>query len=125
MVMVCLLAIVDHEGEDGSGGGADEGRAAAGAAEDRPGLELSEAAFDEGAGGVYDPVVGALALGQVVPLALDWDGHPRSSAGVGLVGEDLQAGGGRPGEDLVAAGGSEIVGRAGVAGSDPQQLSIA
>src|SRR5690606_16450021 len=64
-------------------------------------------------------------LGQVVPLALDWDGHPRSSAGVGLVGEDLQAGGGRPGEDLVAAGGSEIVGRAGVAGSDPQQLSIA
>jgi hypothetical protein len=68
MVMVCLLAIVDHEGEDGSGGGADEGRAAAGAAEDRPGLELSEAAFDEGAGGVYDPVVGALVTPGPAPV---------------------------------------------------------
>jgi hypothetical protein len=122
MVIVCLLSLVEDQGEDGFGCAVDQGRAAAGAVEDLPVLEDRESSLYQGAGGVVHVVVLGLLLGQAA--VFERDDHAFAGSGVGLVGEQLHLRSAGEAEEVVGAGAGQVVGGASVTGAQPQQVPV-
>ena len=112
------------QGEDGCGDGGHAVEAAAGLAEDAPGLQPCDASFDRCSRRRQGPVDGSLGRGEV-PAGEPSDrcGHPWAGADVGAVGEDGDALAFADPDDAVGAGRGQVVGAAGQRGRDPQQVA--